>query len=259
MGCERENLEGVTSSPSSPAPRPRAAARRASWRPRPRRSTRSRARRSTSPHPCGRHGRRAAGATPRPSDGPRRSSTMRAFPAVPCTCASSTSSDPVRRILGHGPAALRGVAARGAPSRCTGAAPRCAPSPTSMPSRATSRLSWRPRPSRPRARGSRGGQRSVERRGTARTTIAALADLVVRLGESSSEVQRRDPRRAVSANFEEVQQRVPDLARARSLGLASSALGSEPWSLEALVDDTLRRHRTVGAVATESVCASRAS
>ena len=95
--------------------------------------------------------------------------------------------------------------------------------------------------------------------GTARTTIAALADLVVRLGESSSEVQRRDPRRAVSANFEEVQQRVPDLARARSLGLASSALGSEPWSLEALVDDTLRRHRTVGAVATESVCASRAS
>lgn len=95
--------------------------------------------------------------------------------------------------------------------------------------------------------------------GTARTTIAALADLVVRLGESSSEVQRRDPRRAVSANFEEVQQRVPDLARARSLGLASSALGSEPWSLEALVEDTLRRHRSVGAVATESVCASRAS
>ncbi|MEE2939534.1 MAG: hypothetical protein VX460_04035, partial [Planctomycetota bacterium] len=95
--------------------------------------------------------------------------------------------------------------------------------------------------------------------GTARTTIAALAELVVRLDGSSSEIQRRDPRRAVAANFEEVQQRVPDLARARSLGLASSALGSAPWSLEALVEDTLRRHGSAGAAAAESVCASRAS
>ena len=81
----------------------------------------------------------------------------------------------------------------------------------------------------------------------------------MRLAGSSSEVQRRDPRRAVAANFEEVQQRVPDLTRARSLGLASSALGSEPWGLEALVEDTLRRHGAVGAAAAESVCASRGS
>lgn len=95
--------------------------------------------------------------------------------------------------------------------------------------------------------------------GTARTTIADLADLVVRLGASASEVQRRDPRRAVAANFEEVHRRVPDLGRARALGLASSELGSEPWALEALVRDTLRRHGPVGATAAESVCASRAS
>ena len=112
-------------------------------------------------------------------------------------------------------------------------------------------------PSRARTLGEASGALNVG--GTARTTIAALAEVVVRLAGSSSEVQRRDPRRAVAANFEEVQQRVPDLTRARSLGLASSALGSEPWGLEALVEDTLRRHGAVGAAAAESVCASRGS
>lgn len=93
--------------------------------------------------------------------------------------------------------------------------------------------------------------------GTARTTIAALAALVARLAGGGSPILRRDPRRVVAANFEEVRVRVPDLGRARALGLGAAGLGSEPWGLEALVADTLARH--VPPRVQEAPCASRAS
>lgn len=95
--------------------------------------------------------------------------------------------------------------------------------------------------------------------GTARTTISELAELVVQLGASPSAILQRDPRSAVSANFEEVRHRIPDLARARSLGLASAELRSEPWALDAIVRDTLKRHGAGRPAAAEPLCASRAS
>ncbi|MEM1450773.1 MAG: NAD-dependent epimerase/dehydratase family protein [Planctomycetota bacterium] len=77
--------------------------------------------------------------------------------------------------------------------------------------------------------------------GTASATAIQLARTVAaaaraRTGRVSA-LLHVDPRRAVSANFVEVAFRVPDLARARGLGLVA-----EPWTLDAIVEDALERH-----------------
>ncbi|MEL6716093.1 MAG: NAD-dependent epimerase/dehydratase family protein, partial [Planctomycetota bacterium] len=95
-----------------------------------------------------------------------------------------------------------------------------------------------------------GAQGALNVGGTARTTVLGLAERVVRLAESSSEVVFRDPQKTVSARFEEVDHRVPDLGRLRALGL-----GARPWDLDSIVADTLARHRAPAA----PPCASPAS
>lgn len=108
--------------------------------------------------------------------------------------------------------------------------------------------------------------------GSARTTIAALARCVAREAElgslGRSAIVSRDPREAVSANFEEVSCRRPDLTRLRVLGL-----GRAPWDLVRIVRDTVRRHDAMqpsprpplqGPTSSlrsgaEELCASRAS
>ncbi len=108
--------------------------------------------------------------------------------------------------------------------------------------------------------------------GTAKATISELATLVARtyaecvpLGKPVSIVQR-DPRRAVSMNFEEVFTRTPDLSRLRSLGL-----GDRPWGLDQIVKDAVMHHVSPGGLesprpagasrsqADKELCASRAS
>ena len=75
--------------------------------------------------------------------------------------------------------------------------------------------------------------------GTARTTIRGLAERVLELGGAArgGRLEFLDPRDAVSPRFEEVDHRVPDLARLAALGL-----GRAPWSLDAIVADALARH-----------------
>lgn len=80
--------------------------------------------------------------------------------------------------------------------------------------------------------------------GTARSTILDLAELVATEVEEATglacSIVPRDPRVAVSANFEEVIHRVPDLSRLQRLGL-----GQKPWSLTEIVRDTVARHRSL--------------
>ncbi|MEM8710584.1 MAG: NAD-dependent epimerase/dehydratase family protein [Planctomycetota bacterium] len=83
--------------------------------------------------------------------------------------------------------------------------------------------------------------------GTARTTIGGLAELVAQAvaaetGRPVAAQRLVDPSIDVGGNFEDVRHRVPDLTRLRSLGLASEGFGSQPWSLESLVRDTVQRH-----------------
>lgn len=74
--------------------------------------------------------------------------------------------------------------------------------------------------------------------GTAVTTIADLARAVQReAGQVARELPAIEPSTELGQSFEEVMHRVPDLRRAQSLGLVQN-----PWSLQAIVRDTWRRH-----------------
>ncbi len=79
--------------------------------------------------------------------------------------------------------------------------------------------------------------------GDARTTMLALAELVAaraaHAGLGRSTVRHVDPLRDVGSNFRDVRHRVPDLGRARALGLAAASR-----SLVQIVDDALQRHRS---------------
>ncbi|MEM9381191.1 MAG: NAD-dependent epimerase/dehydratase family protein [Planctomycetota bacterium] len=94
--------------------------------------------------------------------------------------------------------------------------------------------------------------------GTASATAIQLARTVAaaaraRTGRDCALVHV-DPRRAVSANFVEVAFRVPDLARARALGLVAA-----PWSLDEIVEDALERHVAPRPARRQQRCASPAS
>lgn len=77
--------------------------------------------------------------------------------------------------------------------------------------------------------------------GRARASMAELAELVAaraqQHGLARPTIVRVDPTRAVAPSFADVRHRVPDLSRARSLGLAQRAR-----SLAAIVDDMFARH-----------------
>jgi UDP-glucose 4-epimerase len=77
--------------------------------------------------------------------------------------------------------------------------------------------------------------------GTAHASVRALAELVAARAEHhglpNPSITRVDPLRAVAPSFADVRHRVPDLARARGLGLAQRAR-----SLAAIVDDMFARH-----------------
>lgn len=77
--------------------------------------------------------------------------------------------------------------------------------------------------------------------GNARASVEDLAQLVVeraaRKGLTGAVIRHVDPKRAVAPGFCDVRHRVPDLARAGSLGLAR-----HKRSLAAIVDDVLERH-----------------
>jgi len=94
-------------------------------------------------------------------------------------------------------------------------------------------------PAGPRERALSGGPLNLG--GEARTTLRALAELVAaraaHAGFARPAVVHVDPLRDVGANFRDVRHRVPDLARARALGLAASTR-----TLVEIVDDVLQRH-----------------
>ncbi|MEZ6013859.1 MAG: NAD-dependent epimerase/dehydratase family protein [Planctomycetota bacterium] len=77
--------------------------------------------------------------------------------------------------------------------------------------------------------------------GTACASVLELAQLVAERaahrGLARPELQRVDPVRVVSPGFADVRHRVPDLGRARALGLAQRAR-----SLASIVDDMFGRH-----------------
>jgi UDP-glucose 4-epimerase len=96
--------------------------------------------------------------------------------------------------------------------------------------------------------------------GSARTSIAELAQLVRTEARSAGVVRSTDPRDRCGANFEEVLHREPSLARLESLGVELPSL-----SLEEIVRDSLARHaqlRFFGRqtqLTSSSTCASPAS
>ncbi len=74
--------------------------------------------------------------------------------------------------------------------------------------------------------------------GTAITSIEALARLVLEVsGQPESLLQRVDPARELGPGFDEVRHRIPNLDRARSLGLVA-----RPWSLNEIVNDAWCHH-----------------
>lgn len=96
--------------------------------------------------------------------------------------------------------------------------------------------------------------------GSARTTIAELAQLVRTEASSSGALRPTDPLARCGSNFEEVQHREPSLARLESLGVALPSM-----SLLELVRDSLERHEALRGRAllsplpVSSSCASPAS
>lgn len=84
--------------------------------------------------------------------------------------------------------------------------------------------------------------------GTARATVLELGRLIASTFVSESPAERapelvfRDPKRAVSIQFEEVLTRTPDLSRLRSLGLGGGA-----WALADIVRDALIHHESFAA------------
>ncbi|MDF1836563.1 MAG: NAD-dependent epimerase/dehydratase family protein [Planctomycetota bacterium] len=74
--------------------------------------------------------------------------------------------------------------------------------------------------------------------GTATTTIEDLARVVLQIsGQSEQLLKRVDPSQELGPRFEEVRHRIPNLDRARSLGLVS-----QPWNLAAIVNDAWCHH-----------------